>query len=251
MESEVQSRVDDYLLRADASLLRRGATPAQRLSIHIELHERILNLFAARMHRQASEPDSAPMTPDDADAVLDELGPAEAQAFTPALTPAKAHRHVSQRSLCWLAVLGLLWAILLPVMLGLFSVLPEIPRNMSIPWWRSVLQGTILPLGWDAWAATPVLGLLALDRIRTSKGRLYGLSLALFDVVLFPLLTLDGIVYWACLALNRRLGGTNASDDIISIAVAQVLPAVACVLCDYFLVAWLWKIVQRDSRLSK
>ena len=192
------------------------------------------------------------MTPDDADAVLDELGPAEMQAFTPAPTPSKAHRYVGQRSICRLAVLGLAWAILLPVMLGLSSVLPEIPRNMSIPWWRSLLQGTLLPLGWDAWAATPVLGLLALDQIRTSKGRLYGLSLALFDVVLFPLLTLDGIVYWACLALNRLLGGSNASDDITSIAVAQVLPAVACVLCDYFLVTRrAWRIVQRDSRLTK
>ena len=122
---------------------------------------------------------------------------------------------------------------------------------MPIPWWRSLLQGTLLPLGWDAWAATPVLGSLALDQIRTSKGRLYGLSLALFDVVLFPLLTLDGIVYWACLAINRLLGGSNASDDITSIAVAQVLPVVACVLCDYFLVTWLWRIVQRDSRLTK
>ena len=58
MGSEIQSRVDEYLQRADASLMRRGATPAQRQSIHTELHERILNLFAARMNGQSSELDA-------------------------------------------------------------------------------------------------------------------------------------------------------------------------------------------------
>jgi len=41
---------------------------------------------------------------------------------------------------------------------------------------------------------TTILGLVAIGKIRRSAGKLYGLPLAVFDALLFPLLLLDGLI---------------------------------------------------------
>ncbi len=146
---------------------------------------------------------------------------------------------------------GAAWALLFPVMLGLWKIVPDLPAGAAMPWWRSVLQATVLPMGWAAWAATPVLGLLAIDRIRKSGGRLYGLSLAVFDAMFFPLLALDGMVFWGCWALNKRAGDGGASGSAMSVFVSEVLPAAVCVLGDYILITRVWAAVRREDRSSK
>ena len=90
-------------------------------------------------------------------------------------------------------------------MLVVLNLLPTADKGTS--WWQWLLQQRVLPIGWAAPFATPVLGLFAIDRIRHSKGRIYGLSLATFDVAFFLLLTLDSIIFGICLALNRQING--------------------------------------------
>ncbi len=55
-----------------------------------------------------------------------------------------------------------------------------------------ILPAFIAPLGSTA------VGWIAVSQIRHSAGRLYGLGLAVFDGLLFPLLALDALVAWSC-----------------------------------------------------
>jgi predicted Ser/Thr protein kinase len=70
-------------------------------------------------------------------------------------------------------------------------------------WWQVLLSLTLLPLGAAAPFGTTILGWIAVAQIRHSGGRQYGLGLAMFDGLLFPLLALDGLVSWLC---GRCLG---------------------------------------------
>ena len=63
-------------------------------------------------------------------------------------------------------------------------------------WWQYLLMFTLLPAGVVAPFGTTILGWIATAQIRHSAGKLYGLGLAVFDGLLFPLLTLTGLVAW-------------------------------------------------------
>jgi hypothetical protein len=109
------------------------------------------------------------------------------------------------------------------------------------------VQLVIIPLGWAAPFATTVLGLLALGNIQRSNGSQYGLSLALFDALLFPLLLLDFIVFW----LSWQIGNALVSGEVMSVGLSnlifhQAIPTIVCVLGDYYLVTRSWAAVQPE-----
>jgi serine/threonine protein kinase len=96
-------------------------------------------------------------------------------------------------------------AVLLPVLLIVGSVVvgksPSPAENSSVlmhanPTWLMMpvmcagLPGLIAPF------VTTLLGVLAIGHIRRSHGKLYGLPLAVFDALLFPLLLLDLLLIW-------------------------------------------------------
>jgi hypothetical protein len=60
-------------------------------------------------------------------------------------------------------------------------------------------------LGFAAPFGTTILGGVAISQIRYSRGRLYGLGLALVDALLYPLLALDILIGFACYALFHLL----------------------------------------------
>ena len=64
---------------------------------------------------------------------------------------------------------------------------------------------TLLPLGLLAPFGTTTLGVIALGQIRRSSGRLYGLGLALFDALVFPLLA----------SVSRRLRCSASSSRVM------------------------------------
>src|SRR5205807_4493317 len=94
--------------------------------------------------------------------------------------------------LCRMAVIGAIWAVF-------FFIAPVLYFAHSVPgadysgaaWWQMVLRVTLLPLGFSAPFGATILGWIGVVRIRRSAGKIYGLGLALFDGLLFPLLALD------------------------------------------------------------
>ncbi len=91
--------------------------------------------------------------------------------------------------------------------------------------------------------ATPIgatfLGYVALNQIRHSAGRLYGLELALFDLWAFPLLALDAVI--AGLGIFAARASTGGFGGVV----APLLIVLACVVIDFLIVRWGWRAVNR------
>ena len=160
--------------------------------------------------------------------------PVQATGAAPAAgaKPQAAPRHEGPSRLSLTALMGALWAPLFFIMLLLSSV-----QLQSTTSWQRPLQLIVIPLGWAAPFATTVLGLLALGNIQRSNGAQYGLSLALFCAMLFPLGLLDGIVFWTCWQVGDAMGAP-------AVIFRQAVPTVLCVLGDYYLVTRAWAAVQ-------
>jgi type II secretion system protein G len=102
------------------------------------------------------------------------------------------------------AIIGAAWAAFF-LSLGTLFVGVRMTAGASGPAWWAVLLGVpVMLLGLTSPFVTTILGAIALSQIRHSAGRLTGLGLALFDVLLFPLLALDGLVFWAGDSINLK-----------------------------------------------
>ncbi len=252
---EVQGRVDHYLLRVDTALANVGASQTERRTLGVALRQQIMEKLSLRtLAAGTAQPSIA-----DADSVLSELGPpqshlkdarppdaldglrAEAGAAGVASGPAKLSKT---------ALVGAIWAPLFPIMLAVSSVQIQVSQGQQPPIWVASLQFLLIPLGWSALFATTVLGLIALSQIQKSAGRVKGLSLALFDAMIYPLLLLDALVFWLCWQVTAQLQANDAITPPIASLINQALPTVACVLGDYFLVAraWLAVLPRRAAR---
>ena len=81
----------------------------------------------------------------------------------------------------------------------------------------------------------PILGYVALNQIRHSAGRLYGLGLALFDLWAFPLLAFHAVIAGlGIFAVRAAAGGLGR-------VVALSFIVVACVVADFLIVRSVWR----------
>jgi hypothetical protein len=242
----VQGRVDDYLLRVDQVLARVGADMAERRVVGVKLRARIQELLAARGHGET-------LSAADADAVLAELGPPETHLNDAAPPEAGASEaaaggaasraaQAGPPKLSGLALLGAIWSLGFLLMVIVSAIPIEVEIGQAPPAWVQGVQFIVLPLGWSAPIGTTALGVVAIGRIQRSRGALYGLSLAVFDALLFPLLLLDAVVFWMCWEVARQFQD-HLSAAVLKV-ISQALPTVACVLGDYFLAARVWLAVQ-------
>ena len=112
-----------------------------------------------------------------------------------------------------------------------------------------LLPGITAPFG------ATILGVVSISQIRHSAGRLYGLGLALFDALLFPLLLLDWViimlpasVIWFFLNV-KTAGGAPPTLPADSIKVGVLLFFVFMIALrlriDYLIVRWAWREANR------
>ena len=112
-----------------------------------------------------------------------------------------------------------------------------------------LLPGITAPFG------ATILGAVSISQIRHSAGRLYGLGLALFNALLFPLLLLDWViimlpasVIWFFLNV-KTAGGTPPTLPADSIKVGVLLFFVFMIALalriDYLIVRWAWREANR------
>jgi serine/threonine protein kinase len=139
------------------------------------------------------------------------------------------------------AIVGACWA-----SLSIFAIMPLIMfcfAHESAPADADVSPGILLILllplfvllGVPPLFGTTILGIVAITHIRHSCGRLYGMGLALFDALLFPLLLLNAVIVLitASNIVQSPLG--KAGQYALLIAV------LACPVLDFLIIRWAWR----------
>ncbi len=108
------------------------------------------------------------------------------------------------------AIMGAVWAVLFVLMVPIIlipvfwhTVSMPIPSNTSIePTWRFALRSNwiLLLVTGSAPIGVTLCGWVAISKIRQSAGTIYGLGLAVFDALLFPMLAVAGIIFFGWFA---------------------------------------------------
>jgi tRNA A-37 threonylcarbamoyl transferase component Bud32 len=109
-------------------------------------------------------------------------------------------------------------------------------------WWQVALLITLSLPGVTAPFGTTILGYVALSQIRHSAGRLYGLGLAFFDALVFPLLVVDYLVMAAGGVLATALLSSAKAQDA-----ATVVDLLVVVVLDFFIVRTIWRFYSRKG----
>ena len=90
-----------------------------------------------------------------------------------------------------------------------------------------------------------LLGWIAVSQIRRSAGKLYGLWLAVFDGLLFPLLVLDFLIWAALIAIGRilvqEMGWHLGQADLLAFVFLAMLGISAFV--DWLIIRAVWRAV--------
>jgi predicted Ser/Thr protein kinase len=198
---------------------RRIEPPSKRIAVDVRLDEVVLRALEREPGRRYGQ---ASVMKADVETVAGGMGAAAAGFVPPAVAlppgsrggvaggftaPADGRAPRLSRT----AVVGACWAALFIVAaVGTLGVRVQtaVPGGAPPPgpmWWKFVLIVTLLLPGMSAPFGTTVLGWVAVMQIRRSLGRIYGLGLALFDGLLFPLLLLDALLVWVLMAAKLGL----------------------------------------------
>jgi tRNA A-37 threonylcarbamoyl transferase component Bud32 len=112
--------------------------------------------------------------------------------------------------------------------------------NPNAPAWQIF---TLLPLGLTAPFGTTILGWMAVSQIRCSRGKLYGMWLALVGGLLFPILILDAALLFEQVAVYGSIKGNvfnvGINPFLFFLMLQEVLTA------DYFIIRLVWRAVNR------
>ncbi len=142
---------------------------------------------------------------------------------------------------CWSAF-AILAAVFWPIGKAVDAA-GQMPIRLSL-----ILFVTLVSLGVTSLLGTTILGAVAISQIRHSQGRLYGLGLAVFDVLLFPLLALNGglIAGWIWLADELaqewipRMGRASFTLLVVALMVAT------CSTASWLIIRWVWRAANRS-----
>ncbi|MHC4740392.1 MAG: serine/threonine-protein kinase [Planctomycetota bacterium] len=151
------------------------------------------------------------------------------------------HIPAPQRRFSRAAIVGACWAplaifTLLVIFMHLLVDSETAPRGGSTVLLVLVLY--VLGLaGLTAPFATTILGFVAISHIRQSAGRIYGMGLALFDALFFPLLALDAMIIVICIMLAR----IPAVLPLPHIVFATIVAIPICALVDFLVARWAWR----------
>jgi len=202
----------------------RFAPPSQKVQVDVRLDEIVLHTLEkepARRYQHASEIKT------DVETIT--ASPKAAATYARKIPPARRFSRA--------AIVGACWA-----PLGVFAVAPLViwlmladgkRGGMQFGQLELIIMFPIVLLGLTAPIGTTILGIVAISHIRHSAGRLYGMGLALFDALLYPLLTLDIIIFIIFVFSLRILPGFR-----ISPFVALGLLAVVLISLNILIVRW-------------
>jgi hypothetical protein len=137
-----------------------------------------------------------------------------------------------------LSVVGAIWTAFGLIALGFAFMVSSVstgePPEVTIGQW--IARFTILPLGILAPFACTALGCLGISRIRSSRGRLIGMPLAVAVALLYPLLALDGMLLFL---------GFSLADGSEYWRIYLAVTALIILVLDVFIVRAVWKAVAK------
>jgi hypothetical protein len=141
-----------------------------------------------------------------------------------------------ERRISRLAIIG---ALLIPF--GFFTVLLFFPLSRSTTpispsTWQTLLRFTLLPLSIIAPIASTALGFISISKIRNSNGTIYGLPLAVFVSLFYPIIVLDLILI---------IIGWTLLGDIQGWSFLPVIWLFFVFAIDYLIVRSTWRAVNR------
>ncbi len=170
----------------------------------------------------------------------------------PGATPdgARGTRALPEPSFSRTAIVGASWLAFVPLHFLISFLIPShlIPSHN---WFFDMLAFFQALLFWTAPVGVTILGWVAVSQIRRSTGKLYGLWLAVFDGLLFPLLALDGLIigtfYLGLLLADQELKRFHAAP--IGIPLVLLIPIVLGVvaLADFFIIRRVWRAVNKGG----
>ena len=129
-------------------------------------------------------------------------------------------------------------------------------------WGQLLLMVTLLPLGFAAPFCTTILGWLAVSQIRRSAGKLYGMWLAVFDGLLFPLLAIDFvfltlghllamIIFSAVYGGQFTMNDTAANQQVpLLVPTCVRLATLITLILDFFIIRRVWRAVNKPLKGS-
>jgi serine/threonine protein kinase/tetratricopeptide (TPR) repeat protein len=104
----------------------------------------------------------------------------------------------------------------------------------------------LLLFGLSGLFVTTILGWVAVTQIRRSAGKLYGMWLAVFDGLVFPLLALDFLIWYLCIISTLVFrNGSDASGRIQLAAVALIVSIIISAWVDCLIVRTIWRAVNK------
>ncbi len=152
-----------------------------------------------------------------------------------------------------LAIIGAVWSgLFLLVVLMLFVQVPVKVVDGHPPsphWLQLAARFILLPLGLGAPFGTTILGWVAVSQIRRSQGRLYGLGLAVYDGLVYPLLALNGLFGWLIYVVidgiaNALHPGKFAAPRMERVVLLAVLVSL---VVDVLIVRGVWRTIKGSS----
>lgn len=194
-----------------------------------EEQEDILENLRAHIYSELEKRSVSQLTAEDVQSVLNDMDPPEFYAPKPVDLSSylKMNKKTSRR-----AIAG---AVVIPI--GFFLLLWFVPISSSttqttVTTGQIILRYTLLPLSIIAPFAATTLGLLGISEIRNSAGEVYGMPLAVFASLFYPILVLDLILIvlgWSIFS------GIEGWDFIPVLWLALVLGL------DYFIIRTVWR----------
>jgi hypothetical protein len=111
-----------------------------------------------------------------------------------------------------------------------------------------VFADTVALAGCLAPFITTILGWIAVSQIRRSSGKLYGLGLALFDGLFFPLLALDYAIAFFINSAGIAFHLWTQEYDEVSNAWLTILSIITWVIVDFIIIRWCWRVVNQNNQ---
>lgn len=170
----------------------------------------------------------------------------EIEACTTVVTPPAVRQLPAEARFSRLAIWGAIWAAVFFVFAlpSFFIVSVRIEgqpegRPLVGELFRYVVIAAAL-VGMAAPIGTTLLGWIAVSQIRRAPSRIYGLGLALFDGILFPLLTLNIIFISTFIVVLRNTFRGHADEPIL---IGILLLIIAMIALNILLVRAIWRMV--------